>query len=78
MSLLFSHFTALDERIQLHYQGSSRFVILSKVTDDAWIVHLGLAREGRWWKGSWEEGDILEIAVRLVFFCRLCLRSCVS
>ncbi|EIM79940.1 uncharacterized protein STEHIDRAFT_150828 [Stereum hirsutum FP-91666 SS1] len=62
MSLLFSHFTALDERIQLHYQGSSRFVILSKVTDDAWIVHLGLAREGRWWKGSWEEGDILEIA----------------
>lgn len=66
MSSLLSHFIGLDERIQLHYQGSSRFVILSKVTDDAWIVHLGLAREGRWWKGLWEEDDILEIAVRLL------------
>lgn len=65
MSSLLSHFTALDERIQLHYQGSSRFVILSKVTDEAWVVHLGLAREGRWWKGSWMEKDILEIAVSL-------------
>ncbi|TFY66838.1 hypothetical protein EVG20_g4244 [Dentipellis fragilis] len=63
MSLL-DHFSPLDELIQLIYQGSSRFVLLSHVDlsrdEPAWRVRMGLAREGLWWQGRWTEGDVLE------------------
>ncbi|THH14468.1 hypothetical protein EW146_g5865 [Bondarzewia mesenterica] len=44
--------------------GASRFVVMSHVKDDAWVVHVGLAREGRWWQGQWQEKDVLEVAGR--------------
>ncbi|EED83031.1 predicted protein [Postia placenta Mad-698-R] len=43
----------LDELIQVVYQGSSRFVVLSSVESD-WTVHVGLSGpDGRWWRGAW-------------------------
>jgi hypothetical protein len=59
-------FSCLDELTQVVYQGVHRFVVLSSVSD-AWSIHLGLAgSEGRWWRGSWGERDILNIVVRAV------------
>ncbi|KAI0769631.1 hypothetical protein BD413DRAFT_671700 [Trametes elegans] len=56
---VFSHFSPLDELIQVIYQGSSRFVIISSVDDDSWTVHVGLTgEEGRWWQGRWTEKDV--------------------
>ncbi|OSD03919.1 hypothetical protein PYCCODRAFT_1364819 [Trametes coccinea BRFM310] len=57
-----SHFTALDELIQVIYQGSARFVIISSVDDASWTVHAGLTGdEGRWWRGKWTEKDVREV-----------------
>ncbi|KAI0675077.1 hypothetical protein C8Q78DRAFT_1075409 [Trametes maxima] len=54
-----SHFTPLDELIQVIYQGSARFVIISSVDDTSWNVHIGLTGgDGRWWRGSWTEKDV--------------------
>lgn len=54
-----SCFACLDELIQVIYQGSSRFVLLSAVNETKWTVHLGLTGpEGRWWRGSWNEQDM--------------------
>ncbi|KAI0779757.1 hypothetical protein C8Q74DRAFT_1198658 [Fomes fomentarius] len=56
---ILSHFTPLDELIQVIYQGSARFVILSSVDDAGWAVHVGLnGHEGRWWRGRWTEKDV--------------------
>ncbi|KAI0737510.1 hypothetical protein C8Q80DRAFT_1114915 [Daedaleopsis nitida] len=56
---ILSHFTSLDELIQVIYQGSSRFVIISSVDDASWTVHVGLTgTEGRWWQGRWTEKDV--------------------
>jgi len=74
MPSLFTHFIALDELIQLIYQGDSQFVVVSKVTKDAWTVHVGLARDGRWWQGRWTEDNVLAIAVCYAdpLFCVKC------
>ncbi|KZP12351.1 hypothetical protein FIBSPDRAFT_1050070 [Athelia psychrophila] len=59
-----SHFGALDELIQIIYEGIERFVLLSSIDDigQEWIVHLGLqGPEGRWWRGSWSDKDILRL-----------------
>ncbi|RPD78329.1 hypothetical protein L226DRAFT_558303 [Lentinus tigrinus ALCF2SS1-7] len=54
-----SHFSPLDELIQVIYQGSARFVILSSVDDASWMVHVGLTgNEGRWWRGRWTDKDV--------------------
>ncbi len=54
-----SDFSALDELIQLIYQGSYKFVLISSVDSVSWTIHLGLTgSEGRWWKGKWTEKDI--------------------
>ncbi|PIL34127.1 hypothetical protein GSI_03838 [Ganoderma sinense ZZ0214-1] len=56
---ILSHFTPLDELIQVVYQGSARFVILSSVDDAAWTLHVGLTgNEGRWWRGRWTDKDV--------------------
>jgi len=56
------NFGCLDELIQVIYQGMERFVILSSVSEEKWTIHLGLSgSEGRWWRGSWTEADILRI-----------------
>ena len=53
-----AQFGALDELIQLIYQGPSKFVVLSSVSDAGWAVHLGLTGAGgRWWEGVWTERD---------------------
>ncbi|KAI8992867.1 hypothetical protein BD414DRAFT_535457 [Trametes punicea] len=57
-----SHFTPLDEMIQVVYQGSARFVIISSVDESSWNVHVGLTGdEGRWWRGRWTEKDVREV-----------------
>ncbi|KAL1945989.1 hypothetical protein VTO73DRAFT_1991 [Trametes versicolor] len=57
-----SHFTPLDELIQVIYQGSSRFVIISSVDDANWTVHVGITGDdGRWWQGRWTEKDVREV-----------------
>ncbi|KAH9895014.1 hypothetical protein C8Q73DRAFT_483158 [Cubamyces lactineus] len=57
-----SHFTPLDELIQVIYQGSGRFVIISSVDESSWTTHVGLTgEEGRWWRGRWTEKDVREV-----------------
>ncbi|KAJ8462872.1 hypothetical protein ONZ51_g10625 [Trametes cubensis] len=57
-----SHFTPLDELIQVIYQGSGRFVIISSVDESSWTTHVGLTgEEGRWWQGRWTEKDVREV-----------------
>ncbi|KAJ7209638.1 hypothetical protein GGX14DRAFT_363994 [Mycena pura] len=57
-----ANFGALDELVQVIYQGMDKFVVLSDVSDDKWNIHLGLTgSEGRWWRGSWRAVDILAI-----------------
>lgn len=60
-----SHFSVLDELIQLIYQGAEKFVVLSAADDDSWTVHVGLSSsdDGRWWKGSWQEKDVRKFVV---------------
>ncbi|KAJ7668473.1 hypothetical protein DFH06DRAFT_1181828 [Mycena polygramma] len=56
------NFGALDELVQVIYQGMDKFVVLSAVTNDKWTIHLGLTgTEGRWWYGSWHAADVLAI-----------------
>ena len=60
-----SAFSSLDELIQVIYQGSSRFVVLSHTDDMHWKVRLGLSdSSGRWWEGRWSEKEIRKAAVR--------------
>ena len=60
-------FTPLEDLIQVIYQGLNRFVLLSKVDFDSlepsWTVYLGLADDGRWWKGKWVEKDVHDFIV---------------
>ncbi|KAG6813774.1 hypothetical protein H0H92_007726 [Tricholoma furcatifolium] len=59
---VFANFACLDELTQVIYQGAYRFVVLSAVSDQ-WTIYLGLSGpEGRWWRGSWNETKVLEIA----------------
>lgn len=60
---MIAHFGAVDELIQLIYQGSNKFVLLSAVCSVHWSVHLGLTGSGRWWNGQWSERDIFKFLV---------------
>jgi len=62
---IFANFSVLDEVIQVVYQSIYKFVVLSIVKDDCWVMYLGLSDSGRWWKGSWTEADVHEALVRL-------------
>ncbi|KAH9832271.1 uncharacterized protein C8Q71DRAFT_778246 [Rhodofomes roseus] len=58
-----SSFSSLDELVQVIYQGSSRFVVLSSIDDTHWKVRLGLSdSNGRWWEGRWGEKEIRQAA----------------
>jgi len=60
------YFSALDELIQIIYQGSAKFVLMSRVDYASWTVHLGLSGpEGRWWRGTWADEDVKTITVGL-------------
>lgn len=60
-----SSFGGLDELVQIIYQGAHRFVLLSTVDDEKWSLHLGMAGpEGRWWRGTWAQDDVLTLVVR--------------
>ncbi|KAL1756249.1 hypothetical protein FB107DRAFT_211767 [Schizophyllum commune] len=59
---LFSNFSCLDDIIQVIHQGSDKFVLTSSVTKDAWEVHVSHEdRQGRCWKGQWQESDVRKI-----------------
>ncbi|KAK7057460.1 hypothetical protein R3P38DRAFT_2841111 [Favolaschia claudopus] len=56
-----ANFGALDELIQVIYQGMDKFVVISDVADK-WNIHLGLTgAEGRWWRGGWGATDVRAI-----------------
>ncbi|KAF9070843.1 hypothetical protein BDP27DRAFT_1323097 [Rhodocollybia butyracea] len=59
---MFSSLSCLDELIQLIYHSTVKFVLLSSVTDDKWVIHLCLADSARWWRGSWDEADVSAFA----------------
>lgn len=60
------YFSALDELIQIVYQGSAKFVLMSRVDYTSWTVHLGLSGpEGRWWRGKWTDEDVKAITVSM-------------
>jgi hypothetical protein len=61
-----SYFGSLDELIQVIYQGLEKFVVISSVDEDRWKIHLGMwGQEGRWWRGSWSNKDIMHATVRV-------------
>ena len=63
------YFSALDELVQIVYQGSAKFVLMSRVDYTSWTVHLGLSGpEGRWWRGGWTDGDVKAITVSSCHF----------
>jgi hypothetical protein len=64
---VFSHFGELDELVQVIYHGFERFVLLSNVSDESWMIHVGLlGDEGRWWRGTCSEKEVLQTTVRRV------------
>ena len=64
---MLSELGALDELIQVIYQGAHKFVVLSHVADDAWSMYLTLTNsEGRWWSGRWTQNDIMGFVVRVI------------
>lgn len=66
MSSPLTQFQGLDDLVQTIYSGSQRFVLLSHVSEDEWVLNLGHhGKEGRWWRGSWKEADILTLSVRI-------------
>lgn len=66
---IFSNFSALDELVQIIYQSIYKFVAVSLVKDDCWTVYVGLSdSDGRWWKGSWTEGDVHGVLVGVPSF----------
>ncbi|KAH8827967.1 hypothetical protein DL96DRAFT_1130058 [Flagelloscypha sp. PMI_526] len=58
---VFANFSALDELIQVIYQGVEVFTVLSNVSDidNCWSIHL--SSNGRWWKGYWTPRNVLDI-----------------
>ncbi|KAF8732381.1 hypothetical protein AX14_004459 [Amanita brunnescens Koide BX004] len=59
MSPISTHFGCLDELTQVIYQSVYRFVVLSSITVDEWIIHVGLAdSQGRWWQGRWSQDNV--------------------
>lgn len=64
---ILTNFSALDELIQVIYQGAQKFVVISTVNDVSWTLHLGLTGlEGRWWRGRWTEKDVRDFVVRIL------------
>lgn len=64
MTAWIHHFACLDELIQVIYQSVDKLVVISRVVDDAWTVHLGLSGlDGRWWRGTWTEDDVVQQTV---------------
>jgi hypothetical protein len=67
------YFSALDELIQIIYQGSAKFVLMSRVDYNSWTVHLGLSGpEGRWWRGRWTDESVKSITVGFFAHLRVC------
>ena len=69
---LFDALTALDDLIQVIYQGVDRFVLLSRLhlpfsfsaptissePSPHWDLYLGHADKARWWRAHWKEADV--------------------
>ncbi|GJF00107.1 hypothetical protein PsYK624_163860 [Phanerochaete sordida] len=53
-----SDFFAVDELIQVIYQGSLKFLVLSRATRTAWTLHVALDKTPRWWAGQWTPHDV--------------------
>lgn len=63
---IMGNFSPMDELIQLIYQNIYQFVVMSSVTFDKWTVYVGMVGEaGRWWRGFWEERDVISVVVSI-------------
>ncbi|KAJ4483701.1 hypothetical protein J3R30DRAFT_1819790 [Lentinula aciculospora] len=59
MSSPLTHFSCLDDVIQVIYHLNRQLFLLSKLQDNAWVLHIGLlGPDSRWWRGTWDEHDI--------------------
>ncbi|KAF8828800.1 hypothetical protein HHX47_DHR3000347 [Lentinula edodes] len=64
MSSPLAHFSSLDDVIQVIYHLNRQLFLLSKVQNDEWVLHIGLlGSDSRWWRGKWDEEDVLAVAV---------------
>ncbi|XP_006460893.1 hypothetical protein AGABI2DRAFT_69774 [Agaricus bisporus var. bisporus H97] len=67
---IMGNFSPMDELIQLIYQNIYQFVVMSSVTFDKWTVYVGMVGEaGRWWRGFWEERDVISVVVNKLVEC---------
>ncbi|EKM80772.1 hypothetical protein AGABI1DRAFT_71284, partial [Agaricus bisporus var. burnettii JB137-S8] len=67
---IMGNFSPMDELIQLIYQNIYQFVVMSSVTFDKWTVYVGMVGEaGRWWRGFWEERDVISVVVSIQSCC---------
>jgi hypothetical protein len=63
------NFSPMDELIQLIYQNIYQFVVMSSVTLDKWTVYVGMVGDaGRWWRGVWEEQDVIGVVVSMLCY----------
>ncbi|KAJ3867959.1 MAG: hypothetical protein NXY57DRAFT_958662 [Lentinula lateritia] len=63
MSSPLAHFSSLDDVIQVIYHLNRQLFLLSKVQNDEWVLHIGLlGSDSRWWRGKWDEEDVLAVA----------------
>lgn len=69
---IMGNFSPLDELIQLIYQDIYQFVVMSTATYDKWTVHVGMVGDaGRWWRGVWEEKDVVGVVVSVLVLLHL-------
>jgi hypothetical protein len=60
----------LDDLVHLIYQSLNRFVLVSTVSDECWVINLGLragaipGSRAKWWRARLSESDLLNHAVR--------------
>ncbi|KAI0259021.1 hypothetical protein BC834DRAFT_974606 [Gloeopeniophorella convolvens] len=52
---------ALVQVISAPQEGDRRFILLTSLTSDAWLVRVGLS-DGCWWGGSWRAEDLDKLA----------------
>ncbi len=53
---------AASQETESGNEHEGRYILLTTLKPDAWLVHVGLP-DGRWWKGAWRVADMEKLAV---------------